>query len=124
MNKWHHQKGMTAIGWMLVLGLIAFSTLITLRMVPLYLEFGKVASTLESLKEQPNITQQTKSDIVKIVSKRFDVNDVDNVDPKLIKISKDKGVLKVSIKYERREHLVGNVDIVATFDKQVEVAAN
>jgi competence protein ComGC len=124
MNKWHHQKGMTAIGWMLVLGLIAFFTLITLRMVPLYLEFGKVASTLESLKEQPNITQQTKSDIVKIVSKRFDVNDVDNVDPKLIKISKDKGVLKVAIKYERREHLVGNVDIVATFDKQVEVAAN
>ena len=122
MNKRHHQKGMTAIGWMLVLGLIAFFTLITLRMVPLYLEFGKVASTLESLKEQPNITQLTKGEIVKIVRKRFDVNDVDNVDPKRIKISKDKGVLRVSINYERREHLVGNVDIVAKFDKQVEVA--
>jgi hypothetical protein len=124
MKKWHHQKGMTAIGWMLVLGLIAFFTLITLRMVPLYLEFGKVASTLESLKEQPNITQQTKSEIVKIVRKRFDINDVNNVDPKLIKISKEKGVLKVGINYERREHLAGNIDIVATFDKQIEVAAN
>jgi len=124
MKKWHHQKGMTAIGWMLVLGLIAFFTLITLRMVPLYLEFGKVASTLESLKEQPNITQLTKSEIIKIVRKRFDVNDVDNVDPKRIKISKDKGVMKVGINYERREHLVGNVDIVAIFDKHVEVAAN
>jgi hypothetical protein len=124
MTKWHHQKGMTAIGWMLVLGLIAFFTLITLRMVPLYLEFGKVASTLESLKEQPNITQLTKSEIIKIVSKRFDVNDVDNVDPKLIKISKEKGVMKVGINYERREHLVGNVDIVAIFDKHVEVVAN
>jgi len=124
MKKWHHQKGMTAIGWMLVLGLIAFFTLITLRMVPLYLEFGKVASTLESLKEQPNITRLTKSEIIKIVRKRFDVNDVDNVDPKLIKISKDKGVMKVGINYERREHLVGNVDIVAIFDKHVEVVAN
>jgi len=124
MKKWHHQKGMTAIGWMLVLGLIAFFTLITLRMVPLYLEFGKVASTLESLKEQPNITQQTKSEIIKLVGKRFQVNDVKNVDPKRIKVSKDKGVLKVSISYERREHLAANVDIVATFEKQIEVVAN
>ena len=124
MKKWHHQKGMTAIGWMLVLGLIAFFTLITLRMVPLYMEYGKVASTLESLKDQPNIAQHTKSEIVKIVSKRFDVNDVKNVDPKLIKISKDRGKMKVGISYERREHLVGNVDIVAIFDKQVEVTGN
>jgi len=58
------------------------------------------------------------------VRKRFDVNDVDNVDPKLIKVSMDKGVLKVGINYERREHLVGNVDIVAIFDKQVEVVAH
>ena len=124
MKKWHHQKGMTAIGWMLVLGIIAFFTLITLRMLPLYLEFSKVAATLESLKEQPNIGQQTKSEIIKIVRKRFDVNDVRNVDPKLIKVSKDRGVMKVGIHYERREHLVGNVDIVTTFDKQVKVAAN
>jgi hypothetical protein len=124
MNKWHHQKGMTAIGWLLVLGLIAFFTLITLRMLPLYLEYTKVASTMESLKEQPGITNQTKAQIVGIVSKRFGVNDVKNVDPKLIKVSKDGGVLKVSIKYERREHLVGNVDVVATFDKEVKVVAN
>ena len=124
MKRWHHQKGMTAIGWMLVLGLIAFFTLITLRMLPLYLEFSKVVSTLESLKEQPNITKQSKSEIVKLVRKRFDVNDVDNVDPKLIKVSKDRGVLKVGINYERREHLAGNIDIVATFDKQIEVVAH
>ena len=126
MNKWHHQKGMTAIGWLLVLGLIAFFTLITLRMLPLYLEYTKVASTLESLKEQPGITNQTKTQIIQIVTKRFGINDVDvkNVDPKKIKVSKDSGVLKVSIEYERREHLIGNVDVIATFDKEVQVVAN
>jgi hypothetical protein len=124
MEKWHHQKGMTAIGWMMVLGLIAFFTLITLRMVPLYMEFGKVSSTLESLKEQPNITQQTKGEIVRIVGKRFEVNDVKNVDPRKIKVSKERGVLKVAINYERREHLIGNVDVVAIFDKQIEVVAH
>jgi len=124
MNRWHHQKGMTAIGWLLVLGLIAFFTLITLRLVPAYLEFAKVTSVLESLQNEPGITRKTKGEIISMIAKRFDVNDVYQVDAKQVKVTKEKGVLKVSINYERREHLVGNVDVVTTFDKLVEVVAN
>ena len=124
MDRWHHQRGMTAIGWMLVLGLIGFFTLITLKLVPLYMEFGKVASVFESLESEPGITQKTKGEIVGLITKRFNVNDVRNVDAKATKVSKDRGVLTVSIKYERREHLIGNIEVVATFDKQVEVVAN
>lgn len=121
MDRWHHQRGMTAIGWMLVLGLIGFFTLITLKLVPLYMEFGKVASVFESLQNEPGITNKTRGEIIQLISKRFDINDVDNVDPKHIKVSKDKGALQVGIKYERREHLMGNIEVIATFDKQVEV---
>lgn len=124
MKTRHHQKGMTAIGWLLVLGLIAFFTLITLRLVPLYLEYGKVASVIESLQNEPGVTNMSRTEIVTLVSRRFDVNDVRNVDPKIIKVSKDKGLLTVGINYERRQHLVGNVDVVATFDKTVEVVAH
>jgi len=124
MNRWHHQKGMTAIGWLLVMGLIAFFTLITLRLVPAYLEFAKVTSVLESLQNEPGITRKTRGEIISMIAKRFDVNDVYQVDAKQVKVKKEKGVLTVSINYERREHLVGNVDVVTTFDRQVEVVAN
>ena len=124
MNRWHRQNGMTAIGWLLVLGLIAFFTLITLRLVPSYLEFAKVASALESLENEPGITGKTKPDIVRLVQKRFDVNDVMNVSAKEIKVKKDKGILTVSIDYERREHLISNIDVVAKFDKKIEVVAH
>ncbi len=124
MNRWHRQKGMTAIGWLLVLGLIAFFTLITLRLLPLYLEYAKVAAALESLENEPGITRKTRAEIVKMVQKRFDVNDVMNVSPKELKISKDKGVMTVSIDYERRENLISNIDVVAKFDKKIEVVAN
>lgn len=124
MNRRHHQKGMTAIGWLLMLGLIAFFTLITLRLVPLYLEFAKVTSVLESLQDEPGITRQTRGEIIKLVTKRFDMNDINYVDPGLVEVSKNKGVLKVGISYERREHLLGNIDVVASFDKQIEVVAN
>ena len=109
---------------MLVLGLIAFFTLITLRLVPAYMEFAKVTSVLESLQNEPGITRKTKGEILALIGKRFDVNDVYQVDAKQVKVTKEKGVLKMSIDYERREHLVGNVDVVTTFNKEVEVVAN
>ena len=124
MNRWHRQNGMTAIGWLLMLGLIAFFTLITLRLLPLYLEYAKVAAALESLESEPGITRKTKADIVRLVSKRFEVNDVMNVSAKEIEVKKDKGVLTVSIDYERRENLISNIDVVAKFDKKIEVVAN
>ena len=124
MNTWHHQRGMTAIGWLLVLGLIAFFTLVTLRLVPMYLEYAKVVSTLESLQNEPGISKLSKGEIVSIITKRFDVNDVENVDPRKVLISKERGVLKIGFSYERREHLISNIDVVGKFDKSVEVPIN
>jgi len=124
MNRWHHQKGMTAIGWLLVLGLVAFFTLITLRIVPAYLEFAKVTSVLESLQNEPGITRKTRAEILRMVTKRFNVNDINKVDPRTIKVTKEKGVLKVGIDYERREHLFANIDVVTVFAKEVKVVAN
>ncbi len=121
MNKLHQQKGMTAIGWLLVLGLVAFFVLIVLRLVPLYLEYAKVASTLESVAAEPGVTNMSKSEIVNIITKRFDVNDVRNVDARKVQVSKDRGILKVGFSYERRQHLISNIDVVASFDKHVEV---
>jgi hypothetical protein len=112
---------MTAIGWLLVLGLIAFFTLITLRLVPMYLEYSKVASVLESLKNQPEIGNEARSGIIDLINRRFDVNDVRGVDPRIVKITKERGNMIISIHYERREHLVANIDVVGVFDKQVEV---
>jgi hypothetical protein len=124
MNTWHHQRGMTAIGWLLVLGLIAFFTLVTLRLVPMYLEYAKVASTLESLPNEPGISSLSKPEIVSLIAKRFDVNDVRNVDPRKVLISKERGVVKIGFSYERREHLISNIDVVGKFDKHVEVPIN
>jgi len=124
MNTWHHQRGMTAIGWLLVLGLIAFFTLVTLRLVPMYLEYAKVVSTLESLPSEPGIASLSKGEIVGIIARRFDVNDVKDVDPKKVVVSKERGVLKIGFSYERREHLISNIDVVGKFDKYVEVPIN
>lgn len=121
MKKWHHQRGMTAIGWLLVMGLIAFFALIILRLVPIYLEYSKVVSVFESLAKEQGVGARSRNEIIVLVTKRFGVNDVDKVSPKLVKVSKEKGMTVISIEYERREHLMSNIDVVASFSKQVEV---
>jgi predicted Kef-type K+ transport protein len=124
MSSVQKQRGMTAIGWIIVLGLIAFFTLVTLRLVPLYLEYSKVASVLESLQNEPGITRQTKADVQRLIGRRFEINDVRNLDPKIAEVESRSGRLTVTMDYERRTNMVGNIDLVVRFNKSVEVVAN
>lgn len=124
MNGLQKQRGMTAIGWLIVLGLIAFFTLITLRLAPLYLEYSKVSAVLESLEKEPGITRQNKGEILRLITRRFEVNEIRTLDPRIAEIESRGGRLTVSMEYERRTNLLGNVDLVVSFDKAIEVVAN
>lgn len=119
MRNLNTQKGMTAIGWLLVLALIGFFVLIVLRLAPVYLEYSKVVTVLEDVANEPNIRDMTRSDIVSLISRRFDVNDVDTIKAKDAVIDKEDGVTTIQMKYERREHFIANIDVVASFDKVV-----
>ncbi|MFP5505546.1 MAG: DUF4845 domain-containing protein, partial [Gammaproteobacteria bacterium] len=109
------QQGMTAIGWLIVLGLIAFFVLLALRLTPGYLEFATVKSSLESLKNEPGITQKTPAEIRNMLGKRFDVNDVKSIGSKDVKIDSQGGRMRVWVDYEVRTKVIGNVDVVTTF---------
>ncbi|WJW76140.1 DUF4845 domain-containing protein [Thiohalobacter sp. IOR34] len=118
------QQGMTLIGWLFVLGLIGFFAILSLRLMPNYLEFFKVSSSLESLSSEPGITQKPKTEIRKLLNRRFEVNDVEHVSADDIRISKEDGRLKVRVEYEVRVPVMGNVDAVTRFEKEVEIIRN
>lgn len=115
------QRGMTAIGWIIVLGLIAFFVLLALRLTPGYLEYFSVASSIESLENEPGITEKSPPEIRSLIDKRFQVNDVKTVTGKNAKIENKSGRLTISIEYEVRVPVIGNVDAVSKFNKSVEV---
>jgi DNA-dependent RNA polymerase auxiliary subunit epsilon len=119
MRSLHRQKGMTAIGWLIVLGLIGFFTLLTLKMTPSYLEYFKIVSALESLEEEPSI--QSPADIRRLLNRRFNISYVETINEKDVKITNAGPVFRVTAKYESREHLFYNVYVVMTFEKQVKV---
>lgn len=124
MHKINKQSGITAIGMLIIIGLIAFFTLITLRLAPLYLENFKVVSSLESLKNEPELAVKPGPEIVQLLMKRLDINDVDNVGPQNIEVRRLPNGVIVAVKYEVRKEMVGNIDIVGKFDKSVKVTTD
>ena len=76
MKSIHRQRGMTPIGWVLVLLLIAFFALISLKLIPIYLESFSVSSVIADLKDEPGIGAKSVREIVSIVEKRLDINNV------------------------------------------------
>lgn len=118
------QQGMTAIGWLFVLGLIAFFVLLALRLVPGYLEFSTVSTSLESLKNEPGITEKSVPEIRTMLGKRFDINAVTSITSKDVKLENKGGRLRVWVDYEVRVPVAGNIDAISKFKKEVEVVRN
>jgi hypothetical protein len=122
MRSMHRQKGVTAIGWLIILGLIGFFTLLTLKMAPAYMEYYKVVSSLESLEEEPGL--QTPADIRRLLNRRFNISYVESINERDVIIRSAGPLFRVTAKYESREHLFGNVYVVMAFNKQVQVRRN
>jgi hypothetical protein len=117
MRSLSQQKGMTGIGWLIVLGLIGFFTLLTLKMVPSYLEYFKVVSTLDSIAKESGF--ETPAEIRNLLERRFDVNYVNTITHKDVIIKPVGQNFSIEAKYESRVQLFGNVSVVMSFDKQV-----
>ncbi len=118
MRSIRRQAGVTAIGWMIILGLIGFFVLLTLKIVPSYLDYFKVVSALESVEKK---TAATPAEIRKHIERQFDVSFVHAITPKQIKIKNAGSVFEVTAKYDDRVHLFANIDVVMSYDMQVQV---
>ncbi|HED15195.1 MAG TPA: DUF4845 domain-containing protein [Gammaproteobacteria bacterium] len=119
-----YQLGMTGLGWVIVLGLIGFTAMITIKMVPVVMEGITVKRHVDSLKNVPLITKMSRRQILALLQKRLDVDDVESVKRKNIKIERKRGRLIVTIEYEIRKPLLGRYDIVAKHKNIVDIISN
>jgi hypothetical protein len=110
---------MTGAGWLIVLALIGFFAMLILVMLPSYMEYYKIVSSLESLEKESGF--ETPHEIRRLLERRFDISYVNTIHPKDVKIQRAGPNFRVRAKYESRKHLFANVYVAMTFDKQVTV---
>jgi len=118
------QQGMTGMGWLTILFLIGFFALLTFKLAPVYLENYSVKSILQSFEEEPLITTKSKADIRRMFMSRLITNGIRDIKKENIKIDKKPGVLKIGYDYFVRKPMVGNVDVILTFSKEIELVSN
>lgn len=115
------QRGLTGSGFAALIVAIILVVLLLLKLFPVYMENFNVSSSLKSLSGESGITEMKKADIRKLLMKRFSINEVNNVRNEHITIKKEKGSMTVSVVYEVRKPLVGNIDIVLYFNEQLKI---
>ncbi|MDD5035016.1 MAG: DUF4845 domain-containing protein, partial [Methylococcaceae bacterium] len=104
------QKGMTLIGFLLMLTVAGFFVLLGLKLFPIYLEHFQIKSSLTSLKSDPEFASRSRDEILSALEKRWDINGITRVDArKDAVIEKSFRHVKVRVAYERVEPIVGNV---------------
>jgi len=118
------QAGMTYMGMLIMLIVIAFFAVVLIKVLPLYMEHFNVTSSLKSLAKDTKDGQGAKTpmEVEKLLSNRLSINDVQHVTRDDIKVTRDGHRLVVDVSYEARVHLFGNLDVVAKFpDNRVEL---
>ncbi|PPC90563.1 MAG: DUF4845 domain-containing protein [Methylobacter sp.] len=115
-----NQQGLTFISLMLVLGLIVFFVLLTLKIAPIYLDHSKVTNALKGVQQEPGIQNKSEYEIRQMLEKRFDLNYVNDITKDDIKVIKRPNYVKVQIQYETVVKLVGNLSALAEFDDAFE----
>tara|TARA_R110002049_G_scaffold204406_1_gene374984 strand:- start:94 stop:477 length:384 start_codon:yes stop_codon:yes gene_type:complete len=118
------QRGMTLIGWAIVLGIIAFFATIAMRLIPMYQEYFSVVQIMESMKVELKENKLTKQQVKVLFEKRFDTGYVFSVKPEnmtFIRGQDNFSVTKVVIDYEVREPFIAQISLVGHFHEEIDV---
>ena len=115
------QRGITFLGAVIVLSLIGFFAMLIIKIGPIYMEHGKIKSSLESLKAQPDLASQGREEIIKAFERRLYINYINDFKRENIFITKHGSYVKVEVIYDKTENIFGNLDVLVHFDDVIEV---
>jgi hypothetical protein len=115
------QRGITLLGFIVVLAVVGFFAFLAMRLFPVYSEYYSVVTAMKGLQAEPGVGQMTPEKIRDLLNRRFYISYVESVKPNHIKITRAGTGYNLNIKYEVRRPLAYNLDFVAVFDKTVEL---
>ena len=110
------QGGMTLIGFIIVLALVGFFAYIAMKLVPMYSEYYAVKQALKGLQQEPGIANRDPAKIQDLFFRRLYISYAENVKADNVKIERVDGGWNMSVNYEVRKPLIGNLDVVGKFD--------
>jgi hypothetical protein len=115
---------MTFLGIIVLIAVVGAWVYAGIRLVPTYLEYMRIASTLEKVRDEfDNNPGSTEFMLRKAVERHFDIEMVDVITSNDIEITREGGTFNMRAAYEDAVPFAGNVSFLVEFDKTVTVNA-
>ena len=116
------QKGMGLLGWMITAAVVAFFASAGFKMFPHYMDNAALEKTITGIESDKVADVRSIPDFYAHVRKAMTVNAITGIDlEKAMEVKLDNNEFRVHLKYETREPLIQNLDLVARFDKEYRV---
>jgi hypothetical protein len=116
-------QGLTLIGFLMVLILLGIVAYLAMRLVPMYTEYFSVVNALKGVANEPGIESMDLDRIHNLLSRRFNISYIESIDHKDVKIVRDTNGMRLTVDYEVRKPVVANIDLIAHFQKTVNVGS-
>ena len=113
------QGGLTFISLLVILAIGVFFTLLGIKMVPTYLENFAIKEVLANVEQDRHSRDMSGVKLKDNLMKRFKINGVYDFPRDRIKIEKVKGGRRITVDYEVRKPVAGNVYVVMSFSDSV-----
>ncbi len=109
-------------GYLLAIIVIGGAISLGSKLIPLYMDHNTMSSILDKMAEEQGMGAQTDGALRDAMKKRFKLNNIRDFDIKQhTKIDRTGRGTDIIMDYEVRMTLVHNLDIVAAFNKKVEL---
>ena len=114
------QKGVTLIGWLVLLTPLAVVVYAGIRLAPIYLNYMKVAKAIDSSASELKGDANPQA-IRTAIDKHFEIDMVEYPTIKDIKVTRDGAAWVIESQYDDEAPLFGNVSLRVTFDKKKKI---
>ena len=113
------ERGATFLGIVIILLILGSALYAGIRLVPVYLEYTKVARSLEQVRDEHAAIDTNPALIRRSLERRWDVEDIKSIGWKEILIKKTNEGYEVRAPYNVERPFVANVYLLVKFDKSV-----
>ena len=110
------QSGMTLIGFVLVLAVVGVFIYMGMKLIPMYSEYYAVKQAMAGLANEPGIANQDTAKIKDLFFRRLYISYAENIKPEHVKIVRKDAGFEMTVDYEVRKPLIGNIDVVGKFN--------
>ncbi|WP_090497877.1 DUF4845 domain-containing protein [Pseudomonas borbori] len=116
------QKGLSILSWLMVLAVVAFFASTAFKMLPHYLDYMSMEKIITSVEADQTMDIRTVGAFYGHVGKGMEVNSIRDLDLReALKVKIENNEFRAHLKYEKREPLIENLDLVVRFDKEYRV---